>query len=42
VLKWSAEQNLAILNKYADLKKTIRDHYKRCDYIVDLDEFNSG
>ena len=39
VLKWSAEQNLAILNKYADLKKTIRDHYKRCDYIVDLDEF---
>jgi hypothetical protein len=39
VLKWSAENHLAILNKYADLKADIRSHYGRCDNLVDLDEF---
>ena len=39
VLKWSADEHLAILNKYADLKKDIRDHYGRCDNLVNIDEF---
>ena len=39
VLEWSADNHLAILNKYADLKADIRSHYGRCDNLVDLDEF---